>query len=96
MHGIGKSTEKKMNELGLYTIGDLAKTDEIIIKSSFGKHGIRLHQRANGIDHRLVDPEAAEERKSFGSSTTLPVDETDLDECLKVFKWLGVQSSEPS
>ena len=64
MHGIGKSTEKKMNELGLYTIGDLAKTDEITIKSSFGKHGIRLHQRANGIDHRLVDPEAAEERKS--------------------------------
>ena len=89
MHGIGKSTEKKMNELGLFTIGDLAKTDEITIKSSFGKHGIRLHERANGIDHRLVDPEAAEERKSFGSSTTLPVDETDLDECLKVFKWLA-------
>ena len=56
---------------------------------SFGKHGISLHNRANGIDDRPVDPEAAEERKSVGSSTTLPVDETDLDECLKVFKWLA-------
>ena len=25
MHGIGKSTEKKMNALGIYTIGDLSK-----------------------------------------------------------------------
>ena len=89
MHGIGESTEKKMNTLGIYTIGDLAKIDELTVKSSLGKQGIRLHNRANGIDDRPVDPEAAEERKSVGSSTTLPVDETDLDECLKVFKWLA-------
>ncbi|NYF24652.1 DNA polymerase IV [Sporosarcina sp. JAI121] len=89
MHGIGESTEKKMQALKIFTIGDLANTDENIIKSSFGKHGVRLHKRANGIDDRLVDPEAAEERKSVGSSTTLPVDETDLDECLKVFEWLA-------
>jgi DNA polymerase-4 len=89
MHGIGKSTEKKLNALGIYTIGDLAKTDEIFVKSSFGKHGTSLHNRANGLDDRPVDPESAEERKSVGSSTTLPVDETDLNECLKVFKWLA-------
>ncbi len=89
MHGIGKSTEKKLNSLGIYTIGDLAKTDEVFVKSSFGKHGIGLYNRANGLDDRTVDPEAAEERKSVGSSTTLPVDETDLNECLKVFKWLA-------
>ena len=29
MHGIGKSTEKKMHALGIYTIGDLAQADEI-------------------------------------------------------------------
>ncbi len=57
--------------LAFYTIGELAKTDEIIIKSSLGKNGVRLQKRANGIDYRLVDPEAAEERKSVGSSTTL-------------------------
>ena len=89
MHGIGKSTEKKMNELGIYTIGDLAQKDELIVRSSLGKNGVRLRKRANGIDDRPVDPEAAEERKSVGSSTTLPVDETDFDECLKVFEWLA-------
>ena len=89
MHGIGKSTEKKMNELGIFTIGDLAKSDEAIVKVSLGKNGLRLRNRANGNDFRPVDPEAAEERKSVGSSTTLPIDETDLEECLKVFKWLA-------
>ena len=89
MHGIGKSTEKRMNELKIYTIGDLAQAEEIIVNVKLGKNGVRLQKRANGIDDRPVDPEAAEERKSVGSSTTLPIDETDLDECLKVFKWLA-------
>lgn len=89
MHGIGKSTEKKMNELKIYTIGDLAQTDEVLVKQALGKNGVRLRERAQGNDFRPVDPEAAEERKSVGSSTTLPIDETDLEECLKVFRWLA-------
>lgn len=89
MHGIGKSTEKKMNELKIFTIGDLAKADDHLVSSSLGKNGVRLKKRANGNDDRPVDPEAAEERKSVGSSTTLPIDETDLAECLKIFKWLA-------
>ncbi|MFC5587369.1 DNA polymerase IV [Sporosarcina soli] len=91
MHGVGKSTEKKMHTLDIYTIGDLAQKDETIIKTALGKHGLRLRNRANGIDHRLVDPEAADERKSVGSSTTLPIDETDYEGCLKVFKWLSAK-----
>ncbi len=91
MHGVGKSTEKKMHTLEIYTIGDLAQKEEAIIKTALGKHGLRLRNRANGIDHRPVDPEAADERKSVGSSTTLPIDETDYEGCLKVFKWLAAK-----
>ncbi|CAM3041231.1 DNA polymerase IV [Filibacter tadaridae] len=91
MHGIGKSTEKKLHTLGIYTMGDLANADKVKIKATLGKNGLRLQKRANGVDHRPVDPEAAEERKSIGSSTTLPVDETDLDACLEVFKWLSIK-----
>ncbi|MCG7336248.1 DNA polymerase IV [Sporosarcina sp. ACRSM] len=91
MHGVGKSTEKKMHTLGIYTIGDLAQKEEATIKATFGKYGLRLRNRANGIDPRPVDPEAADERKSVGSSTTLPIDETDLEGCLKVFKWLAAK-----
>lgn len=89
MHGIGKSTEKKLQALGIETIGDLAIADEIKIKIALGKNGLRLQQRANGMDDRIVDPEAAEERKSVGSSTTLAVDETDKDACLKIFNRLA-------
>lgn len=89
MHGIGKSTEKKLAELKIYTIGDLAKADEVPVKALLGKNGIRLRKRANGNDDRLVDPEAAAERKSVGSSTTLAIDETDLLACLKTFEWLA-------
>lgn len=89
MHGIGKSTETKLQALGIYTIGDLAKADEIMLRTSVGKNGVRLHKRANGIDSRPVDPEAAAERKSVGSSTTLAIDGTELAECLAIFKWLA-------
>lgn len=89
MHGVGKSTEKKLAELKIYTIGELAQADEINMRAKLGKNGVRLKARANGIDNRPVDPEAANERKSVGSSTTLPIDETDLAACLKTFEWLA-------
>src|SRR5690606_13655630 len=89
MHGIVKSTEKRLNEIGITTIGDLAKADESLIRNTLGKNGTRLQKRANGIDSRPVDPDAAEERKSVGSSTTLPIDETELSACLEVFKKLA-------
>lgn len=89
MHGVGKSTEKKLAELKIYTIGELAQADEINVRAKLGKNGVRLKARANGIDNRPVDPEAANERKSVGSSTTLPIDETDLAACLKTFEWLA-------
>lgn len=89
MHGIGKSTEKKLVELKIDTIGHLAQADEVTIKAALGINGVRLKNRANGIDNRPVDPEAANERKSVGSSTTLPIDETDLNACLETFKWLA-------
>lgn len=91
MHGVGKSTEKRLNEISISTIGDLAKAEETLIKSTMGKNGIRLRNRANGVDHRPVDPDAADERKSVGSSTTLPIDETELSACLEVFRRLSVK-----
>lgn len=89
MHGVGASTEKKMYALQIKTIGDLAQADELKVRLNLGKNGLKLMERANGIDDRIVDPEAAEDRKSVGSSTTLPVDEADREECLKIFKWLA-------
>ncbi|MEK4699599.1 DNA polymerase IV [Solibacillus sp. FSL R7-0668] len=77
MHGIGASTSKKLQALGIHTIGDLANAQERILQKEFGKNGVRLHKRANGEDGREVDPNAIFDTKSVGNSTTLPRDETE-------------------
>ena len=91
MHGVGESTAKKLNGIGLNTIGDIAKAEDGILKEKLGKNGFRLKNRANGIDVREVDPESVYDTKSVGSSTTLPIDETDPYELKKVFKQLSTK-----
>ncbi|GKV64541.1 DNA polymerase IV 1 [Sporosarcina sp. NCCP-2331] len=91
MHGIGKRTEEKLQNAGIKTIGDLAAAEKITIEGLLGKNGVRLQKRAHGIDTRPIDPESADERKSIGSSTTLPIDLTELDECIPIFERLAVK-----
>ncbi|MGO4887012.1 DNA polymerase IV [Anaerobacillus sp. MEB173] len=76
MHGVGKQTGQKLNNLDIYTIGDLAKANIYLLKEKFGINGSKLHERANGIDTRAVDPDAVSQFKSIGNSTTLPQDTT--------------------
>lgn len=89
MHGVGESTAKKLNNIGLQTIGDIAIAEEGLLKEALGKNGSRLKNRANGIDHRLVDPDSVYDTKSVGNSTTLPSDETEIKELKKVIKRLS-------
>jgi len=94
MHGIGESTAAKLNSLSIRTIGDLAKQTESFMKTYIGKYGIRLWQRANGMDTRMVDPESVYDTKSVGNSMTLPADETEMAELLKGLKKLSGKVSE--
>lgn len=89
MHGVGESTAKKLAEFGVHTIGDLANAAPGQLKEKLGKVGIRLSERAKGIDNRAVDPESVFDTKSVGNSTTLPYDETNIDELEKVLHRLS-------
>ena len=89
MHGVGKKTAEKLQTIGIHTIGELAKGNEIQLKTLLGINGIRLKDRANGIDHRPVDPEAIEEFKSIGNSTTLPRDVSNQQELFRVLTALA-------
>lgn len=93
MHGVGKKTAEKLKNIGVHTIEDLAKANEIQLKSLLGINGIRLRERANGIDNRPVDPDAISEFKSIGNSTTLPKDIANQQELFKVLDRLAEKVS---
>ena len=72
---VGRSTSVKLQRLGIRTIGDLARTDEKILHSQFGKMGDILWSFANGYDDSPVKYENAHAPiKSIGNSTTTPRD----------------------
>ena len=89
MHGIGKKTAEKLTTIGINTIGDLAKGNDIQLKSLLGINGIRIKERANGIDIRPVDPESVSDFKSIGNSTTLPRDTSNQQELFHVLDSLA-------
>lgn len=88
MHGIGKKSAEKLNRIGVFTIKDLAEANDIQLKALLGINGLRLKERANGIDGRPIDPEAASEFKSIGNSTTLPSDMANQQQLLHVLESL--------
>jgi DNA polymerase-4 len=79
MYGIGKQTAKKLNEMAIYTIGDIAKVDVDILKKRFGKYGEELHRLSKGIDNSPVVRDPVYDSKSISHSTTLPFDTRDVD-----------------
>lgn len=79
MYGIGKQTEKKLNSMGILTIGDIARTDKTTLIKCFGKYGEDLYRLANGIDLSPVMPHINSDSKSISRSTTMSEDITDLD-----------------
>ena len=74
---VGSRTKRKLDSLGIYTIGELARTDPEILKSHLKKQGEILWAFANGIDTSPVEPES-EANKGYGNSLTLPFDVTEV------------------
>ena len=82
--GIGSQTEKKLNLLGIKTIGDLGKFPVDILKRKFGINGLHLHDMGLGIDHSPVVPASDQDRvKSVGHSMTLKQDISRRQDILK-------------
>ena len=72
---VGAATERKLNRLGIYTIGELAHADMHVLKKRLGKHGETIWHFANGRNADAVTPEPAE-NKGYGNSTTTAHDVT--------------------
>lgn len=89
MHGVGKKTADKLRTININKIGDIAKANEIRLKGLLGINGVRLKERAIGIDNRKVDPDSVSDFKSIGNSTTLPHDVANQQELLRVLETLA-------
>jgi DNA polymerase IV (DinB-like DNA polymerase) len=70
--GIGPKIEKRMESLGIKTIGDLASFDELKLSQEFGSNlGPRLRQLAQGIDN---SPVQSRETTQYSRIITLKAD----------------------
>lgn len=72
---VGKATKKKLNNIGVYTIGDIANSDIKLLRSHLGKWGDLIYGFANGYDSSPVaHMDENNDVKSIGNSTTTPRD----------------------
>ena len=80
---VGKSSSKQLIELGIKTIGDLAKADLNFLKRKFKSQGDMMHEYANGIDLSPVEARSSKS-KSISVSETLPKDIESVSEFKKI------------
>ena len=89
---LGKKTVPKLYNMGIKTIGDLAKTDRRLLIKKFGKYGNLIWEYANGIDNSEVIYKE-ELPKSIGNSLTFPKNIEKIDELEQVLLALTEQVS---
>jgi DNA polymerase-4 len=75
--GVGAKAEKRLNALGVRTVGQLAELPERVLAGHFGEAGRHLWALANGRDDRRVVPDR--EAKSISSETTFARDLDDRE-----------------
>ena len=68
---IGARTELKLNNLGIFTMKDIATSDIDFLKSKFGVMGEQLWRHANGIDEADIHEQYEPKEKSLSLSQVL-------------------------
>lgn len=83
---VGKSTKSTLNAMGIFTIGDLAISDEISLKTRIGKNGVMLRNMARGEDFSPVKSYYRKSKpKSISQSATSEKDITNSTEVFAAF-----------
>ncbi|WBY64469.1 MAG: DNA polymerase IV [Thermocaproicibacter melissae] len=68
---VGPATKRKLNGIGIHTIGELAAIKPEYLRAKFGKWGDVLHDFSNGLDITPVaEYDSTRAVKSIGNSTT--------------------------
>lgn len=92
MIGIGKSAKSKLNEHGIYTLGDIANSNREFLVSILGFSGEKAWYNANGLeDSEVLDFNSREPIKSIGHGTTLVKNLENEYEVHQVFQRLALK-----
>ncbi|SOC14051.1 DNA polymerase IV [Rhodobacter maris] len=75
--GVGEATRAALARAGLRTLSDLRRTGKPALEARFGATGARLYDLAQGLDRRLVTPDAG--LKSISHETTFEHDIADRE-----------------
>lgn len=78
LSGIGRQTAKRLKELGITTLGQVADAEETVLKPLFGVNTTSLIDRCRGIDP--VDVETDRDVKSVSNEMTFSTDLIERDE----------------
>jgi DNA polymerase-4 len=76
--GVGPRTAKRLESLGVRTVGDLASRERADVMREFGASGAWIFDLAHGIDPRRVTP--GRQEKSHGMERTFEEDVADREE----------------
>mgnify|MGYP003290245344 CR=1 FL=1 len=88
---IGKSTSKKLRDLGINTIGELANTDLDFLIRNFKSMGKMMWNYANGIDYSEVETDYGNP-KSISSSSVLPYNYSNIQDIYRELKRLSIDT----
>ena len=86
----GKAATKRLNEIGIRTIGELANANRDMINQVLKKQGDVLWRYANGMDDSIVEP-IRPDAKGYSNSTTISFDVTDAKTAKEILRTLTDQ-----
>lgn len=81
---VGRRTAKKLYDLGITTIGQLAGADTDLLYQHFKSYAYLIQSYANGIDDSPIRASNHEVVKGMGNSTTVKFDVTSKEEAYQV------------
>ena len=82
--GIGNRMEKRLHNLGIFSIKELAQTNPDLIKKELGIMGLELWFHANGIDESNVHKPYKAKSHGLGNSQILPRDYCQSSEIIEI------------
>lgn len=78
---VGRRTEKKLNDMGIMTIGDLARANHNLMREKFGIVGVNLVNTALGVENeRVKNYGEVDLPKSVSNGTTTKTDMMTFEE----------------